>query len=65
MLSGKLFGEHACKTSLFNYSTSVTSGQGDKVNAVKCDFYVFVLYRKHLNFLPVVVISNLCIAIYY
>ena len=37
----------------------------NKVNAVKCDFYVFVLYRTHLNFLPVVVISNLCITIYY
>ena len=30
---------------------------------VKCDFYVFVLYRTHLNFLPIVAISNLCITI--
>ena len=37
----------------------------NKVNAVKSDFYVFVLYRTHLNCLPVVVISNLCITIYY
>ena len=42
-------------------SLSLLDKKNDKVNAVKC---VFILYRTHLNFLPVAVISNLRITIF-
>ena len=61
-----LFGKHACKTILLVPTQRLSLvDQNDKVNTVKCDFYVFILYRTHLNFLPIVVISNLCITFYY
>ena len=66
MLSDTLFGEHACKTILLVLTQSLSlADKNAKVNAVECDFYVFILYRIHLNFLPIVIISNLCITIYY
>ena len=43
------------------YSSLSVADKNNKVNAVECDFYVFILYRIHLNILPIVVISNLCI----
>ena len=58
-LSGKLCLEnmHVKQVCLSTQCLSLVD-KNDKVNAVKCDFYVFVLYRAHLNFLPVVVIPN-------
>ena len=66
VLSGKLYLEnmHVKRVCLSTQRQSLVD-KDDKVYAVKCDFYVFVLYRTHLIFLPIVVISNLCITIYY
>ena len=66
VLSGKLCLEnmHVKQVSLSTQRLSLMD-KDDKVNAVKCDFYVFILYRTHLNILPIVVISNVCITIYY
>ena len=66
MLSGKLCLEnmHVKQVCLSTQRLSLV-GKDDKVNAVKCNFYVFLLYRTHLYFLPVMVTSNLCITIYY
>ena len=47
---------------LYLYTQSLSlADKNDKVTAVEYDFCVVILYRIHLNILPIVVISNLCI----
>ena len=50
MLSGKLCLEnmHVNQVCLSTQCLSLAD-QNDKVNALKCDFHVYILYRTHLN----------------